>query len=242
MRYAAITAAVFGGAMFLAVGSHAPLSDARQFSNIINNPSAQTVQTVSKHWTKKPANPANLIARQQTVEAAKPANPVLVTVAPGDNLTKLAEANGTSYQRIYNANPSIDNPNLIQPGQELKVPTPDEQLATRVLPVPAPVAVPVATAAPAAPRPVATSSAPTVADGSVWDRLAVCESGGNWAINTGNGFYGGLQFTLASWQAVGGTGMPNEASREEQILRGQILQARGGWGNWPACTARLGIS
>ena len=85
-----------------------------------------------------------------------------------------------------------------------------------------------------------SSSAPAVGYG-VWDQLAQCESGGNWSIATGNGFYGGLQFTLQSWQAVGGTGMPNQASREEQISRGQALQAIQGWGAWPGCSAKLGL-
>ena len=53
--------------------------------------------------------------------------------------------------------------------------------------------------------------------GTVWDSLAQCESGGNWAINTGNGYYGGLQFNLGTWQAYGGTGLPSDASRETQI-------------------------
>jgi hypothetical protein len=75
----------------------------------------------------------------------------------------------------------------------------------------------------------------------VWDQLAQCESGGDWGISTGNGFYGGLQFTLSSWQAVGGTGMPNHASRDEQIARGQQLQAIQGWGAWPACASKLGL-
>ena len=52
---------------------------------------------------------------------------------------------------------------------------------------------------------------------TVWDRLAQCESGGNWAINTGNGYYGGLQFSLGTWQAYGGTGLPSQHSRETQI-------------------------
>ena len=52
---------------------------------------------------------------------------------------------------------------------------------------------------------------------TVWDQLAQCESGGNWAINTGNGYYGGLQFTLGTWQAYGGTGLPSQDSRETQI-------------------------
>lgn len=73
-----------------------------------------------------------------------------------------------------------------------------------------------------------------------WDKLAGCEAGGNWAINTGNGYYGGLQFSLQSWQAVGGTGYPHEASRETQIAMGQRLWEQQGWGAWPACTASFG--
>ena len=75
---------------------------------------------------------------------------------------------------------------------------------------------------------------------ATWDALAQCEAGGNWAANTGNGYYGGLQFSIGSWQSVGGTGLPSAASRETQILMGQRLQARSGWGNWPACSAKLG--
>jgi hypothetical protein len=76
---------------------------------------------------------------------------------------------------------------------------------------------------------------------TVWDRLARCESGGNWSINTGNGYYGGLQFSLPSWRAAGGSGYPHKASRAEQISRGKRLKARQGWGAWPSCTARLGL-
>ena len=75
---------------------------------------------------------------------------------------------------------------------------------------------------------------------ATWDALAQCESGGNWQINTGNGYYGGLQFSLGTWQAVGGTGYPHEHSRETQITMGQRLYASSGWGAWPACTAELG--
>ncbi len=86
------------------------------------------------------------------------------------------------------------------------------------------------------------SSAPNYAAGnSVWDRLAQCESGGNWATNTGNGYYGGLQFSASTWASVGGSGLPHQHSREEQIKRGQILQSRAGWGQWPHCTSKLGL-
>ncbi len=75
---------------------------------------------------------------------------------------------------------------------------------------------------------------------AMFERLAQCESNGNWSINTGNGFYGGLQFMLSTWQSVGGTGYPHQASKEEQIYRGHILQQRSGWGQWPACTRSFG--
>lgn len=77
-------------------------------------------------------------------------------------------------------------------------------------------------------------------DYASWDRLAQCESGGNWSINTGNGYYGGIQFSLSSWQAVGGTGYPHEHSRETQIAMGQRLHAQGGWSHWPGCTRSFG--
>jgi hypothetical protein len=74
-----------------------------------------------------------------------------------------------------------------------------------------------------------------------WDALAQCESGGNWAINTGNGFYGGLQFTLQSWRGVGGAGYPHQASKSEQIHRAELLQDIQGWGAWPVCSRKVGL-
>ena len=77
---------------------------------------------------------------------------------------------------------------------------------------------------------------------SVWDQLARCEAGGNWAINTGNGYYGGLQFNLGTWQANGGSGLPSNASRETQIaIATKVRNASGGYGAWPACAASLGL-
>jgi resuscitation-promoting factor RpfB len=81
----------------------------------------------------------------------------------------------------------------------------------------------------------------SVASGSVWDRLAQCESGGNWSINTGNGYYGGLQFSLSTWRAYGGSGYPHQNSRAQQIAIAQKLQAAAGWGQWPACSSKLGL-
>ncbi|MEO5662306.1 MAG: ubiquitin-like domain-containing protein [Nocardioides sp.] len=77
---------------------------------------------------------------------------------------------------------------------------------------------------------------------TVWDALAQCESGGNWAINTGNGYYGGLQFNLGTWQAYGGSGLPSQASRETQIaIATKLRDAAGGYGAWPGCSAKLGL-
>jgi resuscitation-promoting factor RpfB len=89
-------------------------------------------------------------------------------------------------------------------------------------------------------RSSSSSSSSTPSD-SVWDKLAECESGGNWSINTGNGYYGGLQFSLSTWRAYGGSGYPHEASREEQIRIATKLQADAGWGAWPACSSKLGL-
>ena len=75
-----------------------------------------------------------------------------------------------------------------------------------------------------------------------WDALAKCESGGNWHINTGNGYYGGLQFSLGTWHAYGGTGLPSQHSRETQIaVATKLRDAAGGYGAWPACAHRLGL-
>lgn len=79
-------------------------------------------------------------------------------------------------------------------------------------------------------------------DEGIWDTLAKCESGGNWSINTGNDYYGGLQFNQSAWNGVGGAGFAHEASREEQIERGKILQVNRGWGVWGLCAKKLGLN
>jgi hypothetical protein len=87
---------------------------------------------------------------------------------------------------------------------------------------------------------VATGTANAV-PASTWDRLAQCESTGNWSINTGNGFSGGLQFTPSTWRAFGGQGAAHNASREQQIAVAEKVLAAQGWGAWPACSAKLGL-
>ncbi|VEG29613.1 resuscitation-promoting factor [Actinomyces howellii] len=90
-----------------------------------------------------------------------------------------------------------------------------------------------------------TGTTPTTSggltDGSVWQQLAECESGNNPAANTGNDYYGLYQFSLRTWRAMGGTGYPHEADAATQTAMAQKLQAQSGWGQWPACAAKLGL-
>lgn len=79
-------------------------------------------------------------------------------------------------------------------------------------------------------------------DISTWEALAECESGGDWTIDSGNGYYGGVQFSVESWESVGGSGYPNEHSMWTQIHYAERLQANQGWDAWPACSQKLGLS
>lgn len=135
----------------------------------------------------------------------------------------------------------------------------DEKIAIGTKPKPAPEPEPQREAEPepqaepkaeAQPKPAAaspSSGGTTASAGNVsstWAALAQCESGGNWAINTGNGYYGGLQFSLSSWAGVGGTqyaAYPHQATPSQQIAAAEKLRANGGWGHWPHCSAQLGL-
>ncbi|WP_448071203.1 G5 domain-containing protein [Georgenia yuyongxinii] len=113
----------------------------------------------------------------------------------------------------------------------------------RPAPAPAPAAeAPAAASGGTAAAAPAPAPAPAPATGDVWARLAQCESGGNPTIVSANGLYHGLyQFSVGTWQSVGGTGLPSQASPAEQTQRAQALQARSGWGQWPACASKLGL-
>jgi hypothetical protein len=95
---------------------------------------------------------------------------------------------------------------------------------------------PPAVTAPAAPATSGGSSA-----GGVWAALRNCESGGNYAENTGNGFYGAYQFELSTWHGMGYAGYPNDAPPAVQDAAAAALQARSGWGQWPECSRKLGL-
>ncbi|MGH2379764.1 MAG: transglycosylase family protein [Candidatus Limnocylindria bacterium] len=174
--------------------------------------------------------------------AARSATPLPIEI--GDGLLTVADA----------PRPLVDRGGL--PGRQglLTASTDVQQVAEELEAnaIPTPAAVPmeatlhsVATPAPTpAPRAPAPQRVVTYDGDTVWDDLAECESSGNWAINTGNGYYGGLQFSLGTWESYGGAefaAYPHEATREEQIAIAERLRAARGYQPWPACRAKLGL-
>lgn len=91
------------------------------------------------------------------------------------------------------------------------------------------------------PRPVATAPAPRPATADAWAELRRCESGGNYADDTGNGYYGAYQFNIGTWASLGYGGIPSQAPPALQDQAARELQARRGWGQWPACARRMGL-
>ncbi len=245
MRLAATTAAAFLGVPILAASSPnlGILSGTHTQTNLKNS---STVTLASSGSTAEPR-----AAAAQT--AAKKGQ--IITVERGDYLNKLAREHDTTALRLFYANTQIKDPDLIFPGQQLRVPTASETLKVR--PVPAneqlPKPTPRQSTQAAAPQQEApkrrvaarsSANAPSVASGSAWDKLAACESGGNWHINTGNGYYGGLQFTNSTWLGFGGgqyASRADLATREQQIAIAQKVQASQGWNAWPACSLKIGL-
>ena len=179
-----------------------------------------------------------------------------VTLNPGDTLDAVSTAHGSDYVRVFNANAHIANPNIVNAGEQIRIPAAEEQLPDRYsafvaasTPAPAPVQQ-VAYTAPQqayyqqpAPRQQYVAPAATPAQGAgVWDQIAQCESGGNWNINTGNGYSGGLQFAPGTWAAYGdGSSSAATASKEAQIAAAEKVLAAQGWGAWPSCSAKAGL-
>ncbi|RAJ44869.1 LysM domain-containing protein [Kitasatospora sp. SolWspMP-SS2h] len=90
-----------------------------------------------------------------------------------------------------------------------------------------------------------TATSASAADVSTWDKVAQCESTGNWSINTGNGFYGGLQFTSSTWAAFGGTAyapQADQATKAQQIAVAEKVLASQGPGAWPVCSVQAGLT
>jgi len=177
--------------------------------------------------------------------------PASYTVRPGDSLSEIsAHAYGTKadWPAVWWANRhQVANPNMITVGQRLRLPASGRvpswmaraatAAATARSASAAPVSVP--QAGPAAPV-RATAAAPASSGGANWAAIAACESGGNWSSNTGNGFYGGLQFTQQTWLAYGGgqyAASANLASPAQQIAVAQRVLADQGIGAWPVCGA-----
>jgi len=159
----------------------------------------------------------------------------MVVVNQGDTLDGIATDHQTTYVRLFDANTSIQDPDLIYPGDKLRIPDPNEQLPDREIPADYVAANPL----PASTTPSYTYRAPVAApvsysSGTSWDKIAACESGGNWAINTGNGYYGGLQFTQSTWAGAGGLAYAPRAdlaTPEQQIAIASKLSLS----NWPVC-------
>lgn len=180
------------------------------------------------------------------------ADPDVAPPAPGIVPVALAPA---SLSDVVAANPQIVNADLIYPGQIITIPGRDPYTVVSgdtlnaILggtPAPGMPSAPVggllqpAEMIPLQPLPTsAENPQPRQVHQSVnWDAVARCESGGNWAINTGNSFHGGLQFALGTWHSNGGQGMPENASREEQIRVAENVLHSQGIGAWPVCGHR----
>lgn len=176
--------------------------------------------------------------------AVTPTN-VSYTVQDTDTLSSIAEkclGSANAWPAIWQINQAaLTNPDAITPGETLLIPP----RGTPVPPAPhvaaAPVAVKpvVATAAPA--RQVAAVPSAAYSGGLNWPAVAQCESSGNWAINTGNGYYGGLQFSASTWLAYGGGAYAptaNLASPAEQIEIAEKVLAAQGPNAWPVCSHR----
>jgi LysM repeat protein len=181
------------------------------------------------------------------------------TVQPGDSLSAIAaHAYGSTadWPAVWWANrQQVPNPNMIAAGQRLQLPAsgqvPGWMAKAASAAIGATESAPVASAStpppaqsPAAvqaPEPAPASSAGTSSPaGANWNAIAACESGGNWSTNTGNGFYGGLQFTEQTWLANGGgqyAASANLASPAQQIAVAQQVLATQGIGAWPVCGA-----
>ena len=195
----------------------------------------------------------SLIAVTVTLNPAAAHGPGSYTIRPGDTLSAIAArayGSAAGWPAIWWANRrQAPDPDMITAGQRLALPSSHQvppwlaraALAAAGAARPAPAApAGAAPADPAAPAPAA-SPAPASSGGANWSAIAACESGGNWAASTGNGFYGGLQFTQQTWLANGGgryASSANLATPAQQIAVAQNVLASQGIGAWPVCGAR----
>ncbi len=200
---------------------------------------------IKQQFEEQPAPETQVLATNTeapAVEVPPVPEPVMHEVKKGDSLSKIAKAHNTEWKRLYDANAFISDPNIINPGDKLRIPFADEVVAER--PLPATIAPKAKTASKTAKQANTGKTAPAVIDGNVWDALARCESGGNWSINTGNGYYGGLQFNSGTWLGNGGgeyAPRADLATREQQIDIAERVRAGRGFKPWPACARKLGL-
>jgi LysM repeat protein len=177
------------------------------------------------------------------------------TVREGDTLSTIAArayGHAADWPGLWWANRhQVANPSMITAGQRLRLPGSPKtgpgviHAAMAAMPAPAPAqpstSAPAAAPSGTAPSGTASAPAPASSSGGVnWSAIAACESGGNWSANTGNGFYGGLQFTQQTWQAYGGgqyAATASQATPAEQIAVAQRVLAAQGIGAWPVCGA-----
>lgn len=175
------------------------------------------------------------------------------TVKSGDSLSAIsARTYGSSadWSAVWWANRrQVRNPNVIAVGQKLQLPASghvtaqmaNAALAAASASASAPAQATSASSQQSAPAASAQpTAAPAASGGADWSAIAACESGGNWSTDTGNGFYGGLQFTQQTWLAYGGgqyASSANLASESQQIAVAQRVEAGQGIGAWPVCGA-----
>jgi LysM repeat protein len=179
-------------------------------------------------------------------------DPGSYTVQPGDTLSAIAASaygNAAEWPAVWWANRrQVPDPGMITAGERLQLPGSYQvppwlaRAALAALAAPPAPAAPVS-AGPAAPavQAQASSPAPASSGGVNWAAIAACESGGNWSASTGNGFYGGLQFTEQTWLGYGGgryAPSANQATPAQQIAVAQQVLAGQGIGAWPVCGAR----
>jgi len=177
--------------------------------------------------------------------------PASHTVQQGETLSVIAAhtyGKAADWPAVWWANRhQVANPNLISAGQRLRLPASGQVPAWMAraaqaavpAPPPAPAAASVPQSSPSAAAPVSTA-APASSGGANWSAIAACESGGNWSADTGNGFYGGLQFTEQTWLAYGGgqyASSANQATEAQQIAVAERVLAGQGIGAWPVCGA-----
>lgn len=203
--------------------------------SVLSLSTALTVGTPVAFAADQPAAKAEV-----KTEAKAPAapEPKIHVVAVGESLSSIAtDEKLESWRPLWDVNAQLDNPDLVFEGQKLTVPTgPTTERPLPAVAVAQPVVPVVAAAAPVQTRVAARAAAPANYAGGAGGWAAAVrarESGGNYATNTGNGYYGAYQFDQQTWRGVGGSGLPSDASPAEQDMRAQMLYNQRGCSPWP---------